>query len=300
MKMARYLVVLLLALIGCTSDAPEMETARARLSVYVVNYPLQYFAERIGGDLVEVHFPAPADEDPAFWEPDAATVQAYQSADLILLNGATYAKWAELASLPPSKLVNTSAGFGDRYIVMEGVITHTHGPEGPHEHGGTAFTTWLDPTLAEMQARAIADALRPRLPQHTVILEQNLEALTAELRELDQAFERALAPVRDQPLIASHPVYQYFARRYGLDLHAVHWEPDEMPSEEEWSHLPSGKWMLWEAPPIEEVTARLRERRITPIVVFPQGNAPADGDYLDVMRQNVERLETALSVATRP
>ena len=35
--------------------------------VYTVNYPLQYFAERIAGDLVEVVLPVPADIDPAFW-----------------------------------------------------------------------------------------------------------------------------------------------------------------------------------------------------------------------------------------
>ena len=35
------------------------------LRVAVVNYPLQYFAERLGGDLVEVVFPASLDVDPA-------------------------------------------------------------------------------------------------------------------------------------------------------------------------------------------------------------------------------------------
>ena len=62
----------------------------APLSVYVVNYPLQYFAERIGGPDVRVVFPAPADGDPAFWKPSPEQIAAYQKADLILLNGASY------------------------------------------------------------------------------------------------------------------------------------------------------------------------------------------------------------------
>ena len=33
--------------------------AAEKLTVYVVNYPLQYFAERIGGGHVKVVFPAP-------------------------------------------------------------------------------------------------------------------------------------------------------------------------------------------------------------------------------------------------
>ena len=67
-------------LVGCGErrQADSAESAVSdddgKLSVYVVNYPLQYFAERIGGDRVQVTLPAPADVDPAYWSPDAATV----------------------------------------------------------------------------------------------------------------------------------------------------------------------------------------------------------------------------------
>ena len=147
----------LLLVSGCSStptvhrQAPD-DPIRP-LQVYVVNYPLQYFAERIGGDRVEVHFPAPADVDPAFWSPDAETIAAYQQADVILLNGAGYADWVTRAALPDSVLVDTSAAFADRLVPVEKAVTHSHGPEGEHVHGEVAFTTWLDPTLAIEQAR---------------------------------------------------------------------------------------------------------------------------------------------------
>ena len=83
---------------------------RSSLLVYTVNYPLAFFAERIGGDLVQVEFPAPPDVDPAFWSPDPEMVAAYQSADLILLNGAGYASWTDRASLASSRLVATTEG----------------------------------------------------------------------------------------------------------------------------------------------------------------------------------------------
>ena len=69
---------------------------KQNLKIYVVNYPLQYFAERIGGDKVDVFFPAPSDVDPAFWTPGREVVRQYQQADLILLNGADYAKLVDL------------------------------------------------------------------------------------------------------------------------------------------------------------------------------------------------------------
>jgi ABC-type Zn uptake system ZnuABC Zn-binding protein ZnuA len=73
--------------------------AAGTLKVYVVNYPLQCFAERIGAGHVNVVFPAPADVDPAYWMPDAKTISDYQQADLILVNGANYAQWSELQAM---------------------------------------------------------------------------------------------------------------------------------------------------------------------------------------------------------
>ena len=77
--------------------------ASGPLTVYTVNYPLEYFASRIGGEHVKARYPGPADEDPAFWKPDAQTIGSYQQADLILLNGAGYAKWLSRASLPRAR-----------------------------------------------------------------------------------------------------------------------------------------------------------------------------------------------------
>ena len=92
------LTVLAAGALACgVGGAPESREAPAAgseipLSVFVVNHPLAFFAERIGGDAVAVTFPAPANEDPAYWSPDPEIVAAYQGADLILLNGADYAK----------------------------------------------------------------------------------------------------------------------------------------------------------------------------------------------------------------
>ncbi|MEM9480493.1 MAG: zinc ABC transporter substrate-binding protein, partial [Verrucomicrobiota bacterium] len=80
-------------------------------SVAAVNYPLAYFAERLAGDFATIIFDCPDDEDPAFWKPTDDEVARMQSADVILLNGADYAKWAATASLPKAKTVDTSIVF---------------------------------------------------------------------------------------------------------------------------------------------------------------------------------------------
>ena len=133
------------------------------LTVYTVNYPLQYFTQRIAGDHARVVFPAPADVDPAFWMPDRKTIGDYQQADLIVLNGAAYAGWVSKASLPRLRQVNTSKAFKNGFITVKDTVTHSHGPAGEHSHTGTAFTTWLDFYQAVQQAQAIAEALIRKL-----------------------------------------------------------------------------------------------------------------------------------------
>src|SRR5579871_1874060 len=116
----------LLSAVGCNSEKKSTTVAN-KPKVYVDSYPMRFFADRIGRDAVEVHFPIPKEEDPEFWKPDAATIEAYQKADLILLNGAGFSKWTANASLPIGNMVETSAGFKSKYITIENAVTHSHG-----------------------------------------------------------------------------------------------------------------------------------------------------------------------------
>jgi zinc transport system substrate-binding protein len=294
---------------GCSNTSPPPSNAGDvggdhDTTVYVVNYPLAYFAQRIGGQWVDVTYPAPPDVDPAFWMPDAETIVAYQEADLILLNGATYARWASTVSLPDTRTIDTSVSFADRYIEVEDAVTHTHGPGGEHAHGGLAFTTWLDPNLAIEQARAIAAAMTQRWPEHKQQFDTGFAALEQDLMGLDAALKQATANANRKPLVFSHPVYQYLERRYDLNGKSVHWEPDEVPTKSQWDELVEllkshpAKCMVWEGEPNPATVSRLREIDVESVVVDPCGNVPETGDYLSVMQQNISNLARVLGVAS--
>ncbi len=284
---------------GVEDRAPERVEASGPLSVYVVNHPLEYFTERIGGAHVDVVFPAPRDLDPAYWMPPPDTIAAYQQADLIIENGAGYARWTAQASLPRGRRVDTSAGFRDRLIRLEDAITHGHGPAGEHSHAATAFTTWLDPTLASLQAGAIAEALVARRPDAEPDFRAGLAALERDLAALDLQWAAALEPLAREPLLFSHPVYQYFARRYGLEGRSLHWEPGVMPDERAWRAFDrliqerSASILFFEGEPHPEVRERLSVMGIRIIVFEPAGNRPAEQDWLATMQSNIERLAPA-------
>jgi zinc transport system substrate-binding protein len=267
----------------------------------VVNYPLKYFTERIAGEHATVILPVPAGKDPAFWMPDAKIISDYQRADLILLNGANYAKWINKVTLPQFRLVNTSANFKDRYIKMSNVMTHTHGPAGEHAHEGVAFTTWLDFELAARQAKEIASALARKKPALRDLFQSNYAALEKDLAKLDQEIKQIVANNPELPLLASHPVFDYLTRRYGLNIKSVHWEPDQVPSRNQWGELQvvlkghPAQWMIWEGEPLLATVKMLKSKRIQSVVFNPSANVPEQGDFLSVMQQNVENLRAVFS-----
>lgn len=266
--------------------------------VYTVNYPLQFFAEAIAGDDLDVVFPAPPDVDPADWTPDLDTLLDYQAADLILLNGAGYAEWTKGVYLARSRLLDTSASFKDRLIAEESdEVPHVHGPTGAEVQGAAvAFTTWLDLSLARAQAEAVRDAMVARWPDHAEAFTERHASLDAELATLDAALSEALKQLRGIHVLASHPVYQYLGRRYGLDLTSFHWEPELTPPPEEWASLDAllgqrpATIMLWEGEPTQETRAALQARGLRAAVLPTLSNRPSKGDFLNAMRAAIDAL----------
>jgi len=306
-RLSALVFVLLLAACSQNEQASEsVETPQVTPRVYTVNYPLAYFAERIAGDSIEVVFPAPPDLDPATWSPSADVIADYQQADLVLLNGAGYADWIQRATLSQSRLVDTSGALADRLIPILADVTHSHGPTGDHSHEGTAFTTWLDLDIAVEQARAVLDALLLLQPENETDFREAFAALEQDLKELDAQLKKVAGRIGDRPLVFSHPVYQYLEGRYELNGVSVHWEPDEMPGDEQWRELAAvlavhdAAWMIWEGEPLPEAAQRLAELGIESLGFRPSANRPVDGDFLDVMRQNVNVLETALAATSTP
>lgn len=293
--------MLLLIMVCVTAGYPAGSSSSGQgvepLTIFTVSYPLKYFAERIAGEGAVVVFPCPAKVNPAFWMPDEETITAFQGADLILLNGASYAKWLQKVSLPRFRLVDTSIGFKDEYIEVVGGVTHSHGPGGEHSHTGTASMTWLDFSLAARQAKAITEALCRTRPDQCATFEKNFNRLEEELMALDREIKSIVSGKADRPIVASHPVYQYFSRRYGLNIESVMWEPGEDPGDDLWEELAYGleshpaKWMVWEGEPLAASVKKLQSMGVGSIVFDSCANTPGQGDFMSVMKRNIDNLK---------
>lgn len=306
--MSRMAVIslLLAVLSGCSGDAEEPEASGGRPVVFTTFYPTTYLTERIGGDLVEVVCPVPPDEDAIFWKPSAETINRYQDADLIVINGAQFEKWVLTASLPPRLVVDTARPFEDEWIEFEDAVTHAHGPAGEHAHEGVDGHTWLDPMQAMAQAYEIAKGLRRILPERTAAIDEALTELDADLAALDISLRAAREGYDDHAILASHPAYNYVARRYGLKIVNLDLDPEAMPDDEtfegiaEAARTTDARHILWESEPLPAIVKRLRDELgvesilFSPCELMDPADLEAGEDYLSVMRANVNRLKPAL------
>lgn len=284
------------ALTGCSKEEASGIKDSSNPTVAAVNYPLAFFADVMTeGTDIEVLFPEIAG-DPAFWKLTDEQIAAFQTADIIFRNGATYAQWTKTVSLPDSTQKDTSKAFSGDFISEESSVTHTHGNGESHSHAGTASTTWLDFQQAIWQAEEVRDALIALKPEKETAITDAFNNLADELDKLHADLKGIGKKLNGRPLLASHPVYQYLARRYDLNIKSLHWEPDTELTEENLAELREltadhpATAMLWEGKPSPASVEKLDALGIKSIVFDPCGNRPASGDFLSVMKENAARL----------
>jgi len=262
-------------------------------TVAVVSAHLGDFAQDLAGEGIEIYFPVAADRDPALWRPSVQEIGEIQSADLIVLNGADFARWTKRTSLPRAKLVDAGRGLSDRFIVTEGSVTHSHGGDEEHSHDGIAPQIWLDFTMAEAQALAVAEALERRLG---LDVKESADELSASLQELDARAKRVLGEA--DLVLGSGPGFEYFLRAYApasatvTDVESI----EAVLSET----FPSGNRQQAEILLLSPTQTSETQRMINRVlglqdVTFDFGSAPDAASFVERMKANLDRIEAALA-----
>ena len=296
-------LVLSLILWSCGEKKAEKEKqvieAEVIPTVFVSNYPLEFFVQRIAGDKVELISFYKQTEEPTAWEPGEEEINALQQADLVLLNGASFEPWSMMLSLPQSKLVITTTAVEDQLLEEKQTVSHSHGPEGEHEHSVSAYTTWLNLQLANAQAKAVLEALSRLQPENQEAYEENFTALSKQLMAMDEMMKGVAESQAKTRVIYAQPVYQYFQDAYGIKGSSLQWSTDTMPDKKQWHdfrheqghHL--SKFMIWDAQPSEEIVEQLKSRGVETIIFDPCTFPPKEGDFMSAMEANIQNLQNA-------
>jgi zinc transport system substrate-binding protein len=297
------LLLIAVAMVGCsnteTPPPPKVPT------IYTTFYPTTYFTRRIAGSLANVICPLPADQDPITWMPDADTIAAYQRADLVIINGADFEKWVARVSLPPSKVVDSTRQLAKLHAERNRLITHSHGPNGQHDHEGIDGRMWINPNDARGQAADIYNALAKLLPDHAGTFLTNWTDLAADLNAIKASLAKLSVELKKRRPLAVHPVYKYLDVYYGWNIIDLDLKPEITISDELVAEIrkqiedikPRPRIILWDRQPAQVAADRLKkDLGLTSVVFSPCEHPPEQpGDYLTVMRDNIKRLQAVLS-----
>src|SRR5699024_11073470 len=142
-------------------------------------YPLNFLAERVGGELVSAEDLTPPGADPHDLEIAPATVAVMEQSDVVVyLTGFQPAVDAGVEQISGPVTLDL-AEVVDLRDTSGTVHTHEHDDDGhDHDHGPLDPHFWLDPERMATAADAVAEAYAEAAPEHA----EEFEAGAAQLR----------------------------------------------------------------------------------------------------------------------
>lgn len=327
---------LLLVLLAACSDGGSQDSSEdGKMKVYTTIYPIQYFAERIGGDQVEVESVLPPGSDAHNFEPTSNQMVNIAKSDAFLYSSdelETYAKTiADAVGDEDVKIAQLADGINllpfdeehdHSHEATEEEHDHSHEAteeehdheeeaaetEEEHDHGSIDPHYWLDPERAKQMAENMKNTLVELDPDNKATYEDNFKAVEKELDELDQKFQQAVEGKDNKKIIVSHAAYGYWEDRYGIEQIAITGlSPTNEPSQKELEEIIHTaednklNYVLFEQNISPKVATIVQDEigadvlRIHNLETVTEDEIDADEDYFSLMDKNIETLEQALT-----
>ncbi len=214
-----FAVVFLFTGAGCSiagSDKPK---------VAATIFPIYDLVRIVGGEDVEVVLIVPPGASPHTFEPTPSSIKALKDTSRIFQVGHGLDSWVSslVASLPDVQTITL-----DRNIQLYPTAEfHEHegeeveGEHDDHGHGLIDPHYWLDPTNAYIMVDTIVEELTLISPEHANDFALRAKIFKDELERKDFEWIRALSGLQNRKLVTFHDAFQYFARRYGLEIVAT-------------------------------------------------------------------------------
>ena len=282
-----------------------------KLKVMASFYPMYDFAQKIGGDRVEVTNMVPAGTEPHDWEPAASDIKKLEEADIFIYNGAGMEHWAAdvLTSLDNKNLIAVEASTG--IDLLEG-SEHEEEENGEKDEHAEEITydphVWLAPENAKKEMENIKDALVSADPDHQEYYEKNYQTYAKKLDDLDAEYQEKLSDVKTRDVIAAHQALGYLCQAYGLNQSGIEGlsadsEPDAARMKEivDFAKKHQVKTIFFEelvSPKISETIAKeigAQTKMLNPLEGLSDEELKAGADYFSVMESNLETLVEALN-----
>lgn len=310
-----------LALSACSSTAPS-STSGAKdgtLTVMASFYPLQYLAEKIGGEHVTVTSLTPADAEPHDLELSPKTVDALSSADAVIyLAGFQSAVDEAIEQQAPKTVIDVSPAV---QLVEAGVdanhpseeedegtektqSSEADGHEDHHHDMSADPHFWLDPVRMANAATLVGDKLAEANPANAEMYKTNAKALKEELTSLGNDLVSKTSTCQIKTFVTAHTAFGYLADRTGLTQVGISGlDPDSSPSPARLAEISQiakdqGVTTIFTEALIDPKIAQTLadDLGITTAVLDPiESQTDPSKDYSGVMNDNINALTKALN-----
>jgi zinc transport system substrate-binding protein len=286
------LVLAIAVLAGCAHHGAST-TADGRARVVAAFYPLAEAARQVGGDAVDVVDLTPAGTEPHDLELTTKQVDRIEDAKVAFVMGRGFQPAVEDAA---------DRRHRPTVRILDVLRIDRHNRD-PH--------VWLDPRRMQQIVGVVESALTKADPAHADRYAANARRYSAELATLDHEIANDLSRCARDQIVTSHAAFGWFAKRYGLEQHAIAGlSPEDEPSADRIAELSDlakrdGVTTIFTetlvSPKVAQTLAReaggLKTATLDPIEALTDKERRAGDDYLSVMRDNVHTLRTALDCA---
>jgi zinc transport system substrate-binding protein len=301
------------ALAGCGGSQGAAADGGDGLTVVAGFYPLEWAAQRVGGDRADVSSLTPPGAEAHDLELAPQDVAAVAEADLLVYLEGFQPALDEAARNEAADTAWDAGRAADLTLTAE---EHAHEGETAEEHAAHAEEGeegeavdphfWLDPVRLASVGDALAERLAEADPDGAATYEQNAAALRADLEALDAEMEAGLAGCAVDTLVTGHDAFGYLGDRYGLEVVGISGlSPSAEPS-------PAAQAQIAELVRERGITTVYTETLVDPAVAETVASEagvrtavldPLEGltdesagsDYLEVMRANLATLQEGQS-----
>lgn len=199
-------------IITCFFLIPVLVTGQTKKKVVTSASMLYDMTQNIAGDQLEIELIVPIGGDPHLHEPTPRDAKMVAAADLIIVNGLTFEGWLD-------ELIENSGTNATVVTVTEGInpitsLTYENSSD-PH--------AWMDLQNGIKYIENIKDALTSLNPDNAEVYEFNYNVYKGQLEELDAYILKEIKtiPKEKRILITSHDAFQYYGKRYGIELESI-------------------------------------------------------------------------------
>ncbi|PLT29300.1 metal ABC transporter solute-binding protein, Zn/Mn family [Peribacillus deserti] len=295
---------------GCSADKESQQKevkGEEIIKIYSTVYPLEYFADTIGGKYVKVSSVYPPGTDEHTYEPSQKDIIDMTEADLFLYIGHGLEGFVTKADdIFKSEDVEMSA-VGEK-IKLPKASAEDHHEEEHHQHGDVDPHIWMDPELAKQMALVIKNDLAAKKPEKKEYFENNYSRLSAKLDQLDNTFKTTINEAGRKEIIVSHAAYGYWEKRYGLKQISISGlssssEPSQKQLKEVVQTAKEHKinYVFFEQNVSSKLTETIQKEvgakplTLHNLAVLTENDIEKKEDYFSLMNKNLAALKTALN-----